>query len=160
MLKTITPIFNLTNIIHDVTCFKSNTPTLIDVMLVTKRRKILKSFSKSVGISDFHNLIGGVLRIHKPTPKTKKISIRKLSKINYDHVLKDLSQINLMGTLTASADTNAAYDTLQKQLCSLLDKHAPKKEKIIKKTDFHCMSKELRKAILHRNKLRNKYYKF
>lgn len=75
MLSKIIPPFNLTNVIKDVTCFKSTQPTLIDVMLVTKRRKILQSFSENTGISDFHNMIGAVLRIHKPAPKTKKLFV-------------------------------------------------------------------------------------
>ena len=55
MLSNIIPTFNLANVIKEVTHFKSSQPTLIDVMFVTKRRKVLKSFSKSTGISDFHN---------------------------------------------------------------------------------------------------------
>ena len=52
MLSKIIPPFNLTNIIKDVTCFKSSDPTLIDVMLVTKRRKFIKGFSENTGISE------------------------------------------------------------------------------------------------------------
>ena len=160
MLSNIIPSFNLTNVINDTTCFKSNQPTLIDVMLVTKRRKIMKSFSENVGISDFHNLIGGVLRLHKPAPKTKKVSVRKLSKIDYEKVLSDTSEIDLFQMMTNLSDTNNAYEALEKHLCKILDKHAPKKDIIIRKSDFHCMSKELNKAILCRNQLRNKYYKY
>ena len=143
-----------------MTCFKSSDPTLIDVMLVTKRRKFIKGFSENTGISDFHNLIGGVLRLHKLAPKTKNISFRNVSKINYDKVVNDLSNIDLSNDIMNSVDVNSAYDKLQGQLCNLLDKYAPKKQKTIKRNDFHCMSKELRKAIYHRNRLRNKYYKF
>ena len=160
MLGTIIPSFNLTNVIKKATCFKSNNPTLIDVMLVTKRRKILKGFSENIGISDFHNLIGGILKVHKPSPRTKKITVRKISKIDYENVKLDLSRINLAEIVENAADSNSAHDALQNLLRNLLDKHAPKKQVIIRKTDFHCMSKQLRKAILHRNKLRNKYYKF
>ena len=160
MLSNIMPSYNLTNVINDTTCFKSNQPTLIDVMLVTKRRKIMKSFSENVGISDFHNLIGGVLRLHKPAPKTKKVSVRKLSKIDYEKVLSDISETDLFQMMTNLSDTNNAYEALEKHLCKILDKHAPKKDIIIRKSDFHCMSKELNKAILCRNQLRNKYYKY
>jgi hypothetical protein len=69
MLSNIMPAFSLTNIIKDTTCFKSSQSTLIDVMLVTKRRKFMQTFSINTGISDFHNLIGGVLRKHKPVQK-------------------------------------------------------------------------------------------
>ena len=71
VLSTICPVYNLTDIIDNPTCFKSNQPTLIDVMLVTKRRRFMKGFSIDTGISDFHNLIGGVLRQHPPVPPKK-----------------------------------------------------------------------------------------
>lgn len=159
MLSTIMPSLNLTNIINEETCFKSSQPTLIDVMLVTKRRKVLESFSVDTGISDFHNLIGGVLRMHKPAPKTKNVYVRYLSKINYEQVLSDLSIQELSDLIEKSPSATTAYDALQYQLKKLLDKYAPKKLKVIMKNDFHCMSKELKKAIMHRNKLRNRYYK-
>ena len=90
ILSNVMPAFNLTNVIKEATCFKSCIATLIDVMLVTKRRKVLTSFSKSTGISDFHNLVGGVLRMNKPTPKTKKVYVRAFSQIDYSKVLEDL----------------------------------------------------------------------
>ena len=160
MLSTIIPSFNLTNIIKEATCHKSNQPTLIDVMLVTKRRKIMKSFSENVGVSDFHNLIRGFLKLHKPAPKTKSVSVQKLSKIDYAKVFSDVSENDLMQFMITAAEPNSAYNALQHYLSKLLNKHAPKKVVILKKSDFHCMSKELRKAILYRNQLRNKYYKF
>lgn len=160
MLSKIMPSYNLANIINKVTCFKSSDPTLIDVMLVTKRKKFIRSFSVSTGISDFHNLIGGVFRLHKPVPKTKRISVRKLSKIDYEKVRSELSEINLPMCVMSATGVNDAYDIMQRELRNLLDKHAPKKQKIIKKNDFHCMSKELRKAMYQRNRLRNKYFKF
>ena len=159
ILSSIAPTFNLQNIIATPTCFKSNEPTLIDVMLVTKRRKILRSFSEKIGISDFHNLIGGILRLHKPAPKIKVVTHRNISKINYENVLNDLTNMNLSQAILSSNSANCAFELLQNKLVKLLNNHAPKKKKVIKKKDFHCMSKELRKAIYHRNKLRNKYYK-
>ena len=159
-LSNIMPTFSLTNIIHEVTCYKSSQPTLIDVMLVTKRRKFIHSFSEDTGISDFHNMIGGVLKHHKPVPKTKVITVRSLSKINYDLLISEVDDTELSQAVMASINANDAYDMLHGKLCSLLDKYAPKRQKVIKKNDFHCMSKELRKAMLYRNRLRNKYYKF
>ena len=160
MLSHIIPAFSLENIIKEATCFKSSQASIIDVMLVTKRRKFIQTFSVNTGISDFHNLIGGVLRLHKPAPRIKKISVRKLSKIDYEQLKKDITQMDLTNSIDSCNDVNSAYDLMHEKLCAMLDKYAPKKQKIIKKNDFHCMSKELRKEILYRNRLRNKYYKF
>ena len=158
-LSQICPTFNLTNIINDPTCYKSNEPTLIDVMLVSKRRKYIKGFSINTGISDFHNLIGGVLRLNAPPPKQKVIYTRKLSDINYDRVKLELADSNLVEILLSKQDVNASFDTLQETLVALLDKHAPKKRKVIKINDFPCMTKALKKAILIRNQYRNKFFK-
>jgi hypothetical protein len=88
------------------------------------------------------------------------VTVRKLSQINYEQVMKDMSQMDLTNAIDSCSDVNSAYDLMHRNLCSLLEKYAPKKQKIIKKNDFHCMTKELRKEILYRNRLRNKYYKF
>ena len=160
VLKSLCPVYNLTNIIKDATCFKSNTPTLIDVMLVTKRRKFLKGFSCNVGISDFHNLVGGVMRLAKPIPKQKVTFYRKLANIDYITVNNELRNINLEEVLFQENDVNIAFNTVQNTLVEILDRHAPKKQKIIRVKDFPCMSKRLKKAILIRNQHRNKFFKF
>ena len=159
ILSSIMPTLNLTNVIKDATCFKANEPTLIDVMLVTKKRKIIKGFSVNVGISDFHNLVGGIMRIHTPAPKIKRIEIRKITKIDYKNVLEDIAVDELV-QIMGHTDPNVMYQALQQYLGQILDKHAPKKEITLRKGDFHCMSKELKRAILYRNQLRNKYYKY
>ena len=64
-------------------------------MLVTKRRKYTKSFSIDTGISDFHNLIGGVLKQHLPIPPRKVVMYRKLSSINYEQVNAELAVMKL-----------------------------------------------------------------
>ena len=159
MLSQICPTFNLTNIINEPTCFRSNNATLIDVMLVTKRRKFLKGFSIDTGISDFHNFIGGVLRQHVPIPPRKTISYRKLNDIDYEKVNFELSSMNLENNIN-NYNANEAFNELQENLITILDKHAPKKSKVVRKNDFHCMNKTLKKAILTRNQMRNKFFKY
>ena len=158
VLSQMCPSYNLTNIIKEPTCFKSNNPTLIDVMLVTKRKKFIKGFSFDIGISDFHNLIGGVMKQHAPVPPRKTITYRKLNDIDYDKVEYELQMMNVDRNM-ANKDANEAFNILHTNLIGLLDKHAPKKSKTIRKNDFHCMSKRLKKAILIRNQMRNKFFK-
>ena len=159
LLSNLCPTLNLTNIIDEATCYKSNNPTLIDVMLVTKRRKFLKSFSLDTGISDFHNLIGGILKIHAPLPKRKVIYHRKISDIDYKQVNQELSALNLYQQICNEGDVNMAMHIVQKILMEILERHAPKKRKIVKSNHFHCMTKRLKNAILVRNQYRNKFFK-
>ena len=158
LLSQMCPPYNLTNIIKEPTCFKSNNATLIDVMLVNKRRKFIKGFSLDTGISDFHNLIGGVMKQHAPIPPKKTIHFRKLENIDYDQVNQELQMMNIDRNIMEN-DANDAFNILHTNLIGLLDKHAPKKKKIIRKNDFHCMTKRLKKAILIRNQMRNKFFK-
>ena len=160
MLSNLCPTFNLQNLISEPTCFKSANPTLIDVMLVSKRKKFLHGFSMDTGISDYHNLIGGVLRLHKPMPQKKKVSFRKLSSINYDTVIEKISNANLEERITCAKDANEAFKLFHGSLTDVFDYCAPKREKIIKRNDFPCMTPRLRKAILIRNKYRNRFFKY
>ena len=115
-LKSLCPTYNLTNIINDATCFKSNVPTLIDVMLVSKRKKFIKGFSYDVGISDFHNLIGGVLKLNKPVPKQKTVFHRKLNDIDYNVVNNELMNLNLEQMISQESNVNVAFKKMQDSL--------------------------------------------
>ena len=51
------------------------------------------------------------------------------------------------------------YQNLMTLCLSVLDKHAPKKLKYIRSNNCNFMTKELRKAVMNRSKLRNKFVK-
>ena len=58
VLHTIMGNYDLSNLITEPTCFKSDHPTLIDVVLVNRPRRFIKtSLNFDPGLSDFHNLI-------------------------------------------------------------------------------------------------------
>lgn len=158
-LSLLCPTFNLTNIVTTPTCYKSNEPTLIDVMLVSKRRKYIKGFSIDVGISDFHCLVGGILKQNSPIPSKKVVYHRKLSCIDYEKVNSEITLIELAYKIQMENDVNKGFNTLQGTLIDLLDKYAPRKQKIVRSKDFFCMTKKLKKAILVRNQYRNKFFK-
>ena len=55
--------------------------------------------------------------------------------------------------------TNVPLSKFNDTVLSVLDKHAPKKVKYIRSNNCNFMTKELRKAIMNRSKLRNKFLK-
>ena len=128
-------------------------------MLVSRRKKFVKSFSFDTGISDFHNLIGGVLRLHQPVPRSKVIHFRNLSGIDYERVKLELSSLDLCSQIESCPNAEKAFTILHASLTQSLNTHAPKKTRVIKASDFPCMTYKLRKAILTRNRFRNKYFK-
>ena len=55
--------------------------------------------------------------------------------------------------------TNAPLSKFNVTVLSVRDNHAPKKMKYIRSNNYNFMTKELRKAIMNRSKLRNKFLK-
>ena len=156
-LKTMLPVFDLKNLINSPTCKKSINPTLIDVLLTNVSNRFLQSFSIDIGLSDFHNLIGCVMRKHIPKPTEKMVQYRKVKQINYTLVKEEISSLSL-GDLAQNPD--AVFNMYHNHIISIFNKHAPLKEKRIKAGHFPFMTKELKQAIYQRNMMRNKYYKY
>ena len=51
------------------------------------------------------------------------------------------------------------YGSFEELINSVLEKHIPIKKKYMRANDGAFMNKELRKAVMHRSKLRNRYNK-
>ena len=50
--------------ISETTCFKSNNPTLLDLVLTTNRKRIADTLNIAVGLSGFHNMICFISKRH------------------------------------------------------------------------------------------------
>ena len=74
--------YDLKQVIKNPTCFKSiQNPTLIDIIL-TSKPKLMKTINIPLGISDFHNYIGGAIKIPLPNDERKVITYRSFKKFN------------------------------------------------------------------------------
>ena len=62
ILYDLCDIYDMKNIVTGATCFKNETPTLIDVFLTNKPNSFCRSINIDTGISDFHNLTGIISR--------------------------------------------------------------------------------------------------
>ena len=57
-LDDLCDIFDLTNIIKELTCFKKEcNPSLVDTILTNKSKSCFKSLNFNTGVSDCHHLI-------------------------------------------------------------------------------------------------------
>ena len=65
-LNDVMEINGLKNIIKEATCFKSNEPTLIDVVLTTNANRVASTININTGLSDFHNLVGMATKVSFP----------------------------------------------------------------------------------------------
>ena len=156
-LTNILPVYDLKNLIKNATCKKSINFTLIDVFLTNQTNRFMHSFSIDIGLSDFHNLIGSVMRKHIPKPKSKTVKYRKLNEIDYTKVKEDISP-SLPENI--NQDPEQAFITFHNHIISVFNTHAPIKEKKVKSGHFPFMTKELKQAMYKRNMMRNKFYKY
>ena len=111
----------------------SDKPSCIDLFLTNRPRIFQCTTTIETGISNFHKLAVTVLKTFYKKQRFKIIHYR-----NYK---------------------NFENDNFRQDLLSALDKHAPKKVKYIYSNNCNFMTKELRKAIMNRSKLRNKFLK-
>ena len=150
-LDALIQAYNLNNLINKSTCFQSNTPTCIDLILTNKKDLFKLSNTFETGISDHHKLVSTILKpgSFKGTPKIKIYrSYKNFELENFNRILKDkLEKL-----------TNHSYAEFEVFLKEL-NKHAPLKKKILRHNNNAFMTKELRKEIMLLSKLKNKFNK-
>ena len=137
----------MNNLINKPTCFQFNKPTCIDLILIYT---IYSNYE--TGISGHHKLVSTILKSgsFKGTPKMKIYrSYKKFELENFNRILKDKLE-NL---------TNHSFVEFEKVFLKELNKHAPLKKKILRHNNNVFMTKELRKEIMLRSKLKNEFNK-
>ena len=137
------------NLVEQKTCFKStNNPSCIDLFVTNSPRSFQNTITLASGLSDFHKMILTILKSTFPKAKPKQIVYRKFK--NFD--LKNFK--NEIRTKMQSIDK---YETFEEKFLKVLNKHAPLKKKFIRANHVPYMTKNLRKAIMKRSQLENKY---
>ncbi len=150
--------YSLKNIINSPTCFKSDPPTLIDVLLLSDSKVCRSGVVTPCPLSDFHHFISGVLDIDLPRTMTRKIHYRSYK--NFDPVAfgEDLRQAPFHVGEVLDIDSHMAY--FQDLFTSILDKHAPVKTKVIRTNQAPHMTNAWKSAIFKRNEAYNTYKQY
>ena len=156
-LIDICDIFGLTNVIKDATCFKGETPTLVDVILTNKPRSFSDSFNIDLGVSDFHNSIGVASKMFAPTQIKRKIYYRSMRKFNESSFQSDVNNIpfHVCDIFDDIDDKYWAHNLL---VNDVLDSHAPLKTRSVSK-QVPYMNSLLRKCMNQRNMWRSKHFR-
>ena len=105
-------------------------------------------------MSDFHKLTFTVLKQHFPKQKPRAVIHRQ-----YKNFRNDYFRIELENALLKYDINNIDYDNFIKTFLTVLDKHAPIKKKYLRANHANFVTKQLRKAIMKRSKLRNDFLK-
>ena len=141
--------YHLNNLINKPTCYRCNNPTCIDLILTNKKNLCKLSDTFETGLSDHHKLISTILKSggFKRKPKEKNMQIRQLNSEGFKNDLQ--FRLNDL--------TGRTYDDFETTFLKELHRQAPLKKKILGHSNNRFMTKELRKAIMHRSKLK-KYF--
>ena len=96
------------------------------------------------------------LKSHLARSAPKKILYRTYKKFNEENFLMDVENANF-SCFTDDPEKN--YENLVNFFSSIIEKHAPLKQKFLRGNEAPFMTKELRKAIYTRSRFKNKYNK-
>ena len=157
-MKSFCESYNLTNLIKQATYFKNpEKPSCIDLILTNRPKSFRRTCVIQTGLSDFHRMIGSVLKMHFRKLPPRIISYRGFSNYHNTNFLNSLTEVlfEVENTEYFVKDPDCFYKVCNK----VLNQHAPRKKKYVRGTNKAFMSKALSKAIMQRTKLRNKFMK-
>ena len=144
--------YSFKNIVKEDTCFKNpKNPSCIDLFITNCPMSFQNTKVLANGLSDFHKMPITVLKLKFQKAKPKEVTYRDYKKFNGIQFKHDLKLALQNGYNT--------YESFDKIVLETLDKHAPLKKKIIRANHAPYMTKQLRKAIMHRSQLQTKYFK-
>lgn len=140
--------YSLYNLIKTPTCFKSAAGKCIDLILTNRKHNFMKSQTFETGLSDHHHLIYTIFKTNFTNLPPKKIKYRCYKKFDHDLFRNDLS-------IRLDNISQGNYDSFENTFQAVLNFHAPLKTKFVRGNDKPFMTKELRKAISSRSRLKN-----
>ena len=143
---------NVENVVKVPTCFKFDSPTCIDLILTSDKRKLANIRAIEAGLSDFHAMVVTTLKgsFHKKGPRI--ITYRDYSKFD-NHAFREKVGKELNSKPLMKKDFNTFDSTVK----SILDEQAPLKKKYLRANNGPFMTKELRKANMKHTRLKNSF---
>ena len=148
-------LYNLKNIVKEPTCFKNyDNPSCIDLILTNKQKSFQNTTILETGLSDFHKMTCTVLKLHFKHAAPKIINYRSYKNYNAQSFNAELEFV-----LQENNFIDMSNDEFTKLVLETLEKHAPMKTKYIRANQSPFITKEIRKSIMKRTQLKNKYMK-
>ena len=156
--KQICALYDLKNLIKSPTCHKSEKGSLIDPVIVSNSRKLCSPFNVVCGVSDFHNMVGCVLKYNFPLKKPYRVHYRSYKQFDEVKFRQDVENIPFQ-VCDMFNDVDDQYWVFSNMYKSVLDDHAPLKTKVIRSDKIPYMTSELMKAMYKRSSYKNVYLK-
>ena len=144
---------NFKNLVKDKTCFKStDNPSCIDLFLTNTPSSFQNTTTVTTGLSDFHKMVVTVMKTSCPKAKPQILYYRDYKNFDIYNFRTDLRN-------QLSKISEKDYLHFEVTFLKVLEQHAPMKMKVLRANNKPYMTKALRKAIMKRSTLKNKFFK-
>ena len=150
--RALSPLINtyhLFNLLKGPTCFKTSRGRSIDLILTNKKHSFMKSQSFETGFSDHHHLIYTILKSTFVKLPPRNIRYREYRNFCAEEFQRDLD-IKLRDTIPTD------YQALHSVTESVLQKHAPLKQRMVRGNNKPHVKSDMRKAIMTRTRLKTR----
>ena len=147
--------YTLKNIANKPTCYKNAyNPTSRDVILTNRKEQFCDTALIETGLSDYHKMTVTCLKRYFRKLPPKNIFYRDYKKFDTNQFRN-----TLLNEVELTRHNEISYDNIKEIVISTLDNLAPIKRKLVRANDAPFMTNALRKSIMSRSRLRNKYTK-
>ena len=154
--KTFMDAYNLKCLVKQPTCYKSQCPSLVDLILVTNPKYFSKSVNFDCGLSDFHNIICTATKLHVTRRCKRKIKYR-----SFKHFNGSLYKNSLLHAPFQVAEIFDHIDNTtwfqNRLLEEIINEHAPMKLRVLPKKPIVYMNSTLRKALFKKRQMYGRY---
>ena len=146
-------VYSLRNLVKQKTCFKNpENASCIDLIVTNSPQSFQNSNVFETGLSDFQKLTTTVLKQYFPKLKPKVVNYK-----NYRKFLNDEFRAQLDNEILKHDINNMEYQHFLNIFIEILKQHASMKQKYLRANEGRFTTKNLRKAIRKRSRLRNKF---
>ena len=149
VMSTLISTYQLFSLYKGETCFKTSRGRSIDLMLTNRKHSFMKSQSFETGFSDHHHVIYTILKSTYVKLSPKIIRYRE-----YKNFHKEEFQRDLHTKLSETIYTD--YQVLHSTIKSVVQEHAPLKQRIVRGNEKPHVKAEMRRAIMKRTRLKKR----
>ena len=144
-MREFVDLYSLINLIKTSTCFKG-TGSCIDLLVTNEKYSFRNTNAFETGLRDHHLLIYSMLKTSFQKNEPKRLIYRDYTSFSKDSFLANLSN---------SIKNPQCYEAFETKTAEVLDKHAPRKTKLLRGNHKPHVSKKLRKEIMKRSQLKS-----
>ena len=127
---------------------------MLKILVQSMSSLLTANTALETGLSDCHKLVVTVLKTYIKKKDPAKISHRSYKNVDLSTFRNELKQ-----NLEQFNQYILTYDDFKHIFMKILDLHAPINESVVRANNQPFVTKQLRKAIMTRSRLKNKYNK-